>query len=304
MERQALLIHTPSHFAMKRSAFTLIELLVVIVVVALLAALLLPAINRSRETARRTQCISRQRDLAFAMIAYDKANNGLPGYLNTLGQMPSHSWAIAVFPMLGENKRYEVLMGGLFPAEALVSPPALVCPSDNPGETGRLNYVVNCGPAEENGINGDIAPYFTLFKDRRTEWVAINKKVKIEDIPDGAGNTILLSENLDAGVWFKDWLICDELITKTGEFTRDSDAVRNLGFIWSPDRKFAPNALITDDPRRPSSKHPGTVIAAFADGSAKPISDDIGMGDWLKFVCPDNEKARKPVDDRDGGSGF
>lgn len=50
--------------------FTLIELLVVISIVALLIALLMPAIKRSRETARRAVCASAQRQLVYGIRVY------------------------------------------------------------------------------------------------------------------------------------------------------------------------------------------------------------------------------------------
>ena len=284
---------------MKRSAFTLIELLVVIAVVTILATMLLVAVNRARETARRNQCLVQQRDLVVAMITYDKEYNGLPGSLNQLGTTPIHSWAVAIFPMIGEKKRYEVLIKDSSDTSAIVPLPALLCPSDKPEGNARLNYVVNCGPVASAGITGDIAPAFTLFKDRRATLTSLdlNTKVKIEDIPDGASYTILLSENVDAGVWHADWTtsppnelgVSLPLLSISTVFTRDSKVVGNLGFIWGKNSNFAPNSPVSEP--RPSSKHPGAVNVGYADGTAKPMNDDIDLTEYLRAVCPDDAKA-------------
>jgi prepilin-type N-terminal cleavage/methylation domain-containing protein/prepilin-type processing-associated H-X9-DG protein len=64
--------HVPSH----RSGFTLVELLVVAGILAVLVALLLPALNRAREQARRAQCASNLRQVAAATLAYSFQNGG------------------------------------------------------------------------------------------------------------------------------------------------------------------------------------------------------------------------------------
>ena len=61
---------------MRKKGFTLIELLVVMVIIALLVGLLLPALARAKEEARKTQCRSNMKQIGLAMIMYANDNGG------------------------------------------------------------------------------------------------------------------------------------------------------------------------------------------------------------------------------------
>lgn len=70
-----------------RRAFTLVELLVVIAIIGILVAMLLPAIQSARESARKTQCISNIRQVALALVNYHDRNGHFP---------PSGEWASGI----------------------------------------------------------------------------------------------------------------------------------------------------------------------------------------------------------------
>ena len=62
----------------KRWAFTLVELLVVIAIIGVLVALLLPAVQAARESARRTQCANNIRQVALAVMSFESTRKRLP----------------------------------------------------------------------------------------------------------------------------------------------------------------------------------------------------------------------------------
>ncbi len=97
-----------SHPASQPRGFTLVELLVVIAIIGILVALLLPAVQAARETARRTGCGNNLRQIGLAMQNYHSAHNVLPyGASGIQSDTPGGTWASFLLLYLEEQSAYD-----------------------------------------------------------------------------------------------------------------------------------------------------------------------------------------------------
>ena len=90
----------------QRSAFTIVELLVVITVVGVLVALLLPAVQAARDSARRAQCASNLKQVGLALMHHHAQRRALPsGYVSGISNSgvdigPGWGWLASSLPFL------------------------------------------------------------------------------------------------------------------------------------------------------------------------------------------------------------
>src|SRR5947207_9404813 len=106
--------------------FTLIELLVVIAIIAILIALLVPAVQKVREAAARTQCINNMKQLALSLHGFHDVTKAFPMEPRTTAMV---SWTEQILPYIDQKN-----------AVSGTSIAALLCPTRGSRSGGKTDY--------------------------------------------------------------------------------------------------------------------------------------------------------------------
>ncbi len=159
-----------AHRARPAKGFTLIELLVVIAIIAILIALLVPAVQKVRAAAARTQCVNNLKQLGLAVHAYHDANKRIPPNATT----PNYSWAsdqntaganvwtwiARIMPYIDQGPvatQFNIPDGTYLNAQSkgafTIVFPVLKCPADPSGTTSATDW------ANWNGVSVSLINY-------------------------------------------------------------------------------------------------------------------------------------------------
>jgi prepilin-type processing-associated H-X9-DG protein len=258
--------------------------LVVIAIIGVLVGLLLPAVQGSREAARRMQCENNLRQLGIAFHRHHDQFGAFPTggwnwstpptYISGVpatGSQQTAGWGFQVLPFIeGTN----IWLGGQAQTDpdrilvAIGTPSSVFfCPSRRSPQT--LNY---SDPEYLNGI--DTKQALCDYAAANIEGTGVVKRFdpnRIADVTDGTSNTLLLAEkrlNLTRLGQVQD----DDDIGYTSGW--DQDTIRSTDSPPAPDFRAPLDSHVTGDHRFGSS-HPGRFNALLTDGSVRPISYTI-----------------------------
>lgn len=301
----------------KKTGFTLVELLVVIAIIGVLVALLLPAVQAARESARRMQCSNNMKQITLATHNYaDTYNSTFPvaEYSCCWG-----TWLVSLLPYVEQKALFDQykFFGAIDAAGGNVDTNtryggslnlqvtrtqinAYTCPSDPKTNTTAArsgitshNYVANHGnttlartatlgitaTGQPNQFQG--APFIRVSTS-----VDQPQVVRMAQVTDGTSNTLAFSETIKGQQndlrGFAWWNGGSHFETFLAPNTSQPDVLEaDIYCIRAP---LNPPCIgpTTANPTNIAarSRHPSGVMASLCDGSVRFISNNINLDTW------------------------
>lgn len=301
-----------------REAFTLVELLVVIAMIGILIALLLPAVQVARESARRSSCTNNLKQLGLAFHHYHDTlkvfppsyviqpggggRNGTPDSI-TRDAGPGYAWGTLLLPFMEQHPLHasiDFTRPCWDPANGNAAKTELagfLCPSSSENsrklivesnvlsvsiQFGRSCYVANVGQEEPWIYTVD------SYDGIADGPIYRNSQTTMASITDGTSNTVFLGEQhpiLSDKTWYG--VVPGSLVHPQPRFAfSPSEPAGVLVNVHSgpcsavsPPAIHAPNSPVCA-PCQMYAEHPGGCNIVLGDGSTRFVSEMINQNTW------------------------
>jgi len=283
-----------------RGGFTLIELLVVIAIIAILIGLLVPAVQKVREAAARTQCTNNLKQLSLGVHNYDSTYKTLPAltshpsarrYGNYYGGI-----LVTLLPFVEQQPLFNKALTNpgdtSAAATGMPAPNNLVrstqvavyqCPADFTISGGWSGNQVNSWMAGSYGANQQ------LFGNVRAGGNCDAPQFKLANIPDGSSNVVMFGETYSA---------CNGSSAGNLWSYRGIDVSSSWPPVIANVRSFGASAagafgLPQFGPTQAACNkqwaqgaHTGTVLVGLGDGSCRGVSSGLSQATWQRALTP------------------
>lgn len=305
-------IELENNMSRRIHGFTLVELLVVLAIISILAALLFPAVQQVRASARKAECNNNMRQIGLATLGFVSSHRvfpasgwTMPGPGNPAGKYIG--WRPLILPQMEqENLRriYDTSLDwweGTNAAAAAIPVSVFLCPSvptrapvlsavahpprpaltfANPIASTDYEAIMGVQPASIN-------PHFPMpyyNSDNRFSVMHRNSRNRLKDIHDGATNTVMIVEcggrpDVYRAGRFRDDLSNDQGIgwaDSEGPFSLDASNLDGSIEGGGPANEcyFVMNRRNDNEPY---SFHPGGAHCLFADGHVEFVNESVGI---------------------------
>jgi prepilin-type N-terminal cleavage/methylation domain-containing protein/prepilin-type processing-associated H-X9-DG protein len=264
--------------ATRRSGFTLIELLVVIAIIAVLIGLLLPAVQKVREAAARSQCQNNLHQIGLAMHGYHGRTERFPPLIypdQVAGDFSVWTWLQALLPDIEQQNLQNATSPGAPNAPGITSVKIFTCPSET-----RIGQKYPSFGGQDWALTWYVA---TRSRDDNDDGVIQLNGIgrRMLDIKDGTSNTIMVGERPASIELFWGWWAYPTY------YDVGSPGYRTFGF-YTQDQNGAACPLpatygLRADATNPCSfnslwsAHSQGANMLFADGSVKFITYASGQ---------------------------
>jgi prepilin-type N-terminal cleavage/methylation domain-containing protein len=297
-----------------RRAFTLIELLVVIAIIAVLIGLLLPAVQKVREAAQRTQSQNNLKQIALASHNYADVNKTFPPAFVRASTAANRawidgSWVVNILPYVEEaNRKRQVdtntATEDQYYAITYKQPPPKIF--INPTDPANSDGMYLDGPWDTYSVTGYVANYLAMgavLKDAAGQPVR-QGLLEIAQVQDGTSNTLLYTERLT---------VCLKAPQPhrpgyDGDYYNIAPYANTDWWQWMPVFNYWPNPSAgfvltgvatrfqanptwnsreaTCDYRLASAPRSSGILVGMGDGSVRMVSASVSGETWWAALTP------------------